>query len=96
MPLPRAYWVSEPPLPPTIEELAEALAYIEGEFRLADGKITGEMWAEGLAETQHRGIRLGRDGKSYYTPLVREMKGQLSAKEWQEIADRAQYLRNRM
>lgn len=70
---------------PTVAELATALAYIEREFRLDDGVIDGEQWAEGLA--------FGRfSGDTHQVAAAKEMLGQLSRSQWTGIAARADYL----
>lgn len=74
---------------PTIDELASALRYIEGEFRLKDGMITGEMWAEGLAN----GRAIKDPDHSEYVADARDMLPQLSDSAWRAITRHADRIR---
>ena len=70
---------------PTIDELARAFRYIENEFVIKEGRISGEHWAEGLA--------FGRfEGDSEDKHQAREALKQLPRAEWLRIAERANYL----
>ncbi len=71
---------------PTIDELARAFSYVQGEFRLRDERIGAEQWAEGLAYGQRHSI----DAEDKHQ--AKEMLGQLSRAEWLAIAERANYI----
>ena len=70
---------------PTIAELAVAVSYIEREWRLADGTVSPEQWAEGLAFGRFAGCQ--DDVRQAEHALPQLTKGQ-----WLRIAERANYL----
>lgn len=70
---------------PTVDEIARALRYIEHEFIITDGRINGELWAEGLAFGRYPG---DSEDKIY----AKEVLKQLPVAEWLHIAERANYL----
>ena len=70
---------------PTVDELARAYRYIESEYVIKNGLISGEQWAEGLAFGRYAG---GADDKLQ----AREALKQLSDGKWLRLAERANYL----
>ena len=70
---------------PTVDELARAFNYIENEFVIKEGRISGEHWAEGLAFGRYAG---DADDKLQ----AKEALKQLSAAKWLHIAERANRL----
>jgi hypothetical protein len=75
---------------PTDQELADALCYIEREFVIRDGLISGEHWAEGLA--MHDAVAYF-PASADHIAQVRAVRPQLSESAWIGIAERADYLR---
>ena len=70
---------------PTLGELAHAFSYVEREFKLG-GKISGEMWAEGLAFGQRSSV----DCED--TWQAEDALAQLDARSWLIITDCADAL----
>lgn len=70
---------------PTVDELARAFRYIENEFVIKEGRISGEHWAEGLAFGRYA-------GDSEDKLQAKEALKQLSAAKWLHIAERANRL----
>jgi len=70
---------------PTVDELARAFRYIENEFRIKDGRVSMEQWAEGLAFGRFAG-----DADDKYQ--AKEMMKQVSAATWLRAAERANAL----
>lgn len=70
---------------PTIDEVARAFAYIEHEFVIKGGRISGEHWAEGLAFGRYA-------GDSEDKRQAKEALKQLPRGTWLRIAERANYL----
>ena len=70
---------------PTIDEIARAFRYIEVEFVIKGGRISGEHWAEGLAFGTYAG---GTEDKRQ----AKEAFKQLPHAEWLRLAERANYL----
>jgi predicted phosphoribosyltransferase len=71
---------------PTLAELAHAFSYVEREFSLRDKKISGEMWAEGLALGQRSSVDLEDQWQA------EDALEQLDAASWLQVTSRANAL----
>ena len=70
---------------PTVDELARALQYIEGEYVIKNGRVNMEQWAEGLAFGRY-------SGDAEDKRLVKGVINQFPRAEWIRTAERANYL----
>lgn len=72
---------------PSLADLASAVEYIAAEFDLSSMKISGELWAEGLAFST-----ITNPSHWAYT-VAQEALPQLSKTAWQALVVRAQHMR---
>lgn len=79
---------------PTAEDLGRAFRYIDSEWK-HEGKITGEMWAEGLAFGRPFGAHTPASDLRHYVDIGQQTLPQLSPLEWWDIVYRADYLKQR-
>lgn len=73
--------------PPTVAQLARAIAFVKREFKVRD-RIEDEWWAEGLAFGE--GYEVDADDRAD----AEHAKPQLTDMEWSRIAARAVRLRS--